>query len=163
MSDKNEWSGASSELYKLLKKVAEDSNLRVGGRNGFPDGTNWLWRKIEEVKPNLQSLGVDVTRAEKSANSVIHLWKSSQDAANTATNAIESSEANGGNKSGIAKDSATNGVDNSSHEQIDMATVAAIFEEEKCSVCGGNEFWTRQDGERICSVCHPPIEPLPGK
>ncbi|OGM30870.1 hypothetical protein A2630_02635 [Candidatus Woesebacteria bacterium RIFCSPHIGHO2_01_FULL_44_10] len=163
MSDRDEWEGASSELYGILKQVAEKGNLQIGGAGGFPKAANWLWRKIKEVKPNLQSLGVEVVCEEISANSVIRLWRSSQDAANTATNATESSEVRGGNKDGVAMDTATDETDNPSHEQIDMATVAAIFEEEKCSFCGGNEFWTRQDGERICSVCHPPIVPLPGK
>ena len=67
------------------------------------------------------------------------------------------------NKDGVATVTATNGKDDSNHEEIDMATVAAIFEEKKCSVCGGDKFWTRQDGVEICAVCHPPVTPVPGK
>lgn len=163
MSAQDEWEGASSELYGILKQVAEKGNLQIGGAGGFPKAANWLWRKIKEVKPNLQSLGVEVTCEEVSANSVIRLWKSSQNAANTATSATQSPEANKSNEDSAATNTATNGVIDSSHEQIDMATVAAIFEEEKCTVCGGSKFWTRQDGGRVCSVCHPPIAPLPGK
>lgn len=31
-----------------------------------------------------------------------------------------------------------------------------------CGVCGSKDFWQRHDGEIICAVCHPPVDPLPG-
>jgi len=163
MSDKDEWEGASSELYGILKQIAEKANLQIGGAGGFPRAANWLWRKIKEVKPNLQSLGIEITCGEMSANSVIHLQKQSQNTAIIATNATENTEINKDKKDGVATNTATNSEGGSSHESIDMATVAAMFEEKRCSVCGGEEFWTRQDGEEICVVCPPPVAPLTSK
>jgi hypothetical protein len=163
MSDRDVWEGASSELYGILKQIAEKGNLQIGGAGGFPRAANWLWRKIKEVKPNLQSLGIEITCGEMSANSVIHLQKQSQNTANVATTAIGNMKTDKDKGDGVAISTATNEKNDSSHESIDMATVAAIFEEKKCSVCRSENFWTRQDGEEICAVCHPPVTPVPGK
>ncbi|MDO8570576.1 MAG: CHC2 zinc finger domain-containing protein [Candidatus Daviesbacteria bacterium] len=91
MKDKQEWTGSSSDLYALLKQMADDAKLPTG-KTGFPKASNWLWRKILEVRPNLTALGLLVSRDEESANSNITLKKTVQDSKNTATTATESDE-----------------------------------------------------------------------
>lgn len=89
MKGRNEWEGASSELYSLLKNIAEKANLQMGSDGGFPKAANWLGRKIREVRPNLSSLGIEATFGEVSTNSVIYLRKN---AATVATAAIPGSD-----------------------------------------------------------------------
>jgi hypothetical protein len=163
MKDKESWEGASSELYSLLKVIAEKANLQIGGAGGFPRAANWLWRKIKEVKSNLKSMGIEVVSGEMSTNSVIKLQRLGQNAATVATDAIGSMETSDTSKDGVAIDTATDEGNGFSHEEDDMAAMAAIFQERKCPTCGGEEFWTRSDGELICAMCHPPVTPLPGK
>lgn len=85
MEDKQEWIGSSSDLYTLLRQIADEAKLPIG-KNGFPKASNWLWRKIMEVRPNLTALGFLASRDEESANSIITLRKNVvQDSKNTAT------------------------------------------------------------------------------
>lgn len=69
------WSGASSELHKKLLDLIEDNNLEVGGSYGFPRSSNWLWKKIVQVKPNLQALGIEANREREKSNNTITLSK----------------------------------------------------------------------------------------
>ncbi len=88
----DEWSGSSSELYKELKLIVEKANLELGGADGFPKSSNWLWKRIMQIRPNLITLGISITRTESETYSVITLKKSSKDSENAA---ITSSTANG--------------------------------------------------------------------
>lgn len=83
MSDKEQWSGSSSQLHKELKGIAESSNLQVGGSDGFPKSSNWLWKRIMQIRPNLLSFGIKVFKAEETASSVINLSKTLQESKNT--------------------------------------------------------------------------------
>ena len=89
MEDKPEWIGSSSDLYTLLRQMADNAKLPIG-KTGFPKASNWLWRKIIEVRPNLTALGLLVSRDEESSNSIIALKKTVQDSKNTATAATDS-------------------------------------------------------------------------
>jgi len=86
------WAGSSSDLHKELKQVVEKANLQLGGSEGFPKSSNWLWKRIMQIRPNLLSLGINATKSESETNSVITLKKSSKVSENTA---ITSSTANG--------------------------------------------------------------------
>ncbi len=101
MDDRDEWEGSSSDLHKILLKLAEDSNLKIGG-SGFPKASNWLWKKIQIVRPNLSSFGIKSEHGEDKSSSTIKLTKSSKDSENasdTPNTAISSSK-NGGSKGG---------------------------------------------------------------
>ena len=82
MEDMDEWTGAASELYELLKRIAEKNNLRVGGSTGYPADSNWLWRKINLVRSNLTALGIEASRSEEEFNNVITLSKVRKNATN---------------------------------------------------------------------------------
>jgi len=85
MEDNNQWGGSSSLLHKNLVKIAEDQNLKVGGVGGFPKSSNWLWKRIKQVRPNLLALGIDVAHDEDNTGSLIEMSKVSQSRENTAT------------------------------------------------------------------------------
>lgn len=82
MDDKNEWEGTSSDLHKKLMQLAESANLKIGGSNGFPKASNWLWKKIQIVRPNLDSFGIKAEHNESKASSTIKLTKFSKDSGN---------------------------------------------------------------------------------
>jgi hypothetical protein len=89
MQDKDTWEGSSSVLHGLLKTIAENANLEIGGKNGFPKASNWLWKKIHVVRPNLIAIGIQATHTESSNGSIIRLYKSTGDEINTADTAMQ--------------------------------------------------------------------------
>ena len=115
MSDKEEWEGSSSELHGQLKVIAENANLEIGGKNGFPKASNWLWRKIQPIRPNLTAIGIYASHAESSSSSAIKLTKHSYDEKNTANTATQA-ENTASNTNDVAienKDAAINiAIDN---------------------------------------------------
>lgn len=92
MRDKNEWTGLSTNLHGLLKDIAMSANLEMGGANGFPKSSNWLWKKIHVVKPNLREMGISVTRTETAMGTVIALTKQSDETFSSATTATHTQQ-----------------------------------------------------------------------
>ena len=126
MEEKEVWEGTSTELHKVLRQLAENSNLKVGDSSGFPKSPHWLWRKIQVVRPNLNSFGIDARRHEIKASSIIKLTKSSKSQENTATvtdTAILDSTADG-NTDGDTPNQVTDIATNSKAEVATMAVVA---------------------------------------
>ncbi len=108
MEDKGGWEGSSSELHKILLKLAEASNLKIGG-SGFPKASNWLWKKIQIVRPNLNSFGIKAEHGESKASSTIKLCKSSVDSENASdtSDTASSGSNNDGSKGGGIENSKT--------------------------------------------------------
>lgn len=113
----DEWSGSSSDLHKELMRIVEKTNLQLGGKDGFPKSSNWLWKRIMQVRPNLLSLGINVTKSESEISSIITLKESSKDSENTA---ITSSTANG------QKDMAAMAVNQPNSEDAETKTLSSI-------------------------------------
>ncbi len=68
MKDKSLWSGHSTDLYKELSKVAQ--SLQIDNQS-FPRGENWLKRRINSIRINLEALGIEVTyHRDSTANSI---------------------------------------------------------------------------------------------
>jgi hypothetical protein len=78
MANRDTWSGLSSELYKILKNYVEESHLQVGGSEGFPKSSNWLWKRIMQVRPNLLSLGINTVKTESFSGSSITIIKTTK-------------------------------------------------------------------------------------
>lgn len=95
MSLQPEWSGSSSDLHKELKQIVDKANLQLGGSDGFPKSSNWLWKRIMQVRPNLNSLGIKVWKTDAVNNSVINLSKTVLEKENTSdtSNGLGSMEA----------------------------------------------------------------------
>lgn len=89
------WQGTSSDLYNALKAIAEKSGLQIGGSDGFPKSSNWLWRRIMQVRPNLLALGIQALKEETAESSIIKLTnlKKVKDTSNAATVATDAMEA----------------------------------------------------------------------
>ncbi len=84
MKDKDSWNGSSSELHKELQSIVEASNLQIGGAEGFPKSSNWLWKRIMQIRPNLSSLGIGAIKLETANGSEISLNKGLREDKNTA-------------------------------------------------------------------------------
>ncbi len=78
MKDKDVWEGSSSELHELLKTLALNANLEMGGKHGFPKASNWLWKKIHVIRPNLIALGINASHTESNSGSLINLTRIKQ-------------------------------------------------------------------------------------
>jgi hypothetical protein len=84
MVGKEEWSGSSSDLHVELSVIVEKMRLELGGSDGFPKSSSWLWRKIMPIRPNLLSVGIQVVRSESGEGSLITISKHSMVSENTA-------------------------------------------------------------------------------
>jgi hypothetical protein len=78
MEERESWQGSSSELYQHLSEIASQMNMMAGGPGGFPRSANFLWQRIQSVKPNLSAIGIDTHYEQKAAHSTITLRKSFQ-------------------------------------------------------------------------------------
>lgn len=134
MEDKDQWEGSSSQLHKDLLKLAEDSNLKVGGSSGFPKASNWLWKKIQIVRPNLNNFGIRAEHSEDKASSIIKLTKFSKEEKNssaTADGAILDSNKDGSMNGGISKeefDTATYPEAEVAEKEV-VATIPRLWDE----------------------------------
>lgn len=81
--DENPWEGNSSKLYDNLVIIADELKIK----QGFPKGSNWLWRRVKEVRPNLMAYGISVHKSEYAQGSLITITKTNsvRNAAITAT------------------------------------------------------------------------------
>lgn len=53
----DEWSGTATELFGVLEKAAED--LKIDTKSKYwPKDPNWLGKRIKEVVPNLEEVGI---------------------------------------------------------------------------------------------------------
>ena len=63
--DKIEWIGPATDLYIELDDIAEA--LKVDKKNKkYPSDPNWLWRRMKEVRPNLESHGIYIEKDDSS-------------------------------------------------------------------------------------------------
>lgn len=63
--------------------------MDIGGRDGFPKASNWLWRKITPIRPNLIALGIEPRLKDTEAGSLIQLSKDGQNGSNTSSASIQ--------------------------------------------------------------------------
>lgn len=55
MEDYDEWKGSAKTLLDEFTKIADAHGLK----KEVPKSVNWLWRRIKEVKANLNTVGID--------------------------------------------------------------------------------------------------------
>ncbi len=94
MSDKDDWEGLASELHEQLLELATKLKLDIGGRDGFPKASNWLWRKITPIRPNLIALGIEPRLKDTESGSLIQLSKGSQNGSNISSASIQAQDLN---------------------------------------------------------------------
>lgn len=137
MSDKDSWSGSSSELHQKLKELTEKLNLQVGGLDGFPKSSNWLWKRIMQVRPNLLALGITATKEDTEASSVIILIKSVQEGKNTSITSSTSTESQTQSGSMEALQVSVPSSDN----QENKKTVDQLTPDDQLAIFGEGSKW----------------------
>jgi energy-coupling factor transporter ATP-binding protein EcfA2 len=72
LEGKPSWRGSPTALLKELNQVAEQAGVDTKGRL-WPKDARWVWRRIKEVRPNLQAAGwqVDHRDSEGKASMLI--------------------------------------------------------------------------------------------
>lgn len=87
MENKDAWEGTSSTLFNELNEIAENMHFSTNKYDGFPKSPNWLWKKVMQVKPNLEAIGIYPARRESTTGTIITLIKNKVTPAsdNTAT------------------------------------------------------------------------------
>ena len=63
--NKTEWLGPATDLYNKLKVIAESLSVDPHNRK-YPKDPNWLWRRMKEVRPNLESHGIYIEKDDSS-------------------------------------------------------------------------------------------------
>lgn len=71
MKNEDLWTGTPTSLYMGLKQVAEKFEML----GGFPKGVTYLWRKIQESKAILLSIGINVEKSRTSESRFIKIEK----------------------------------------------------------------------------------------
>jgi len=74
MKDKEYWTDTPTGLYWRLKHIAEKFEILTG----FPKGVTGLWRKIQETKATLLSIGINITKNRTSKSRSITIEKTSK-------------------------------------------------------------------------------------
>jgi hypothetical protein len=79
MEARDDWDGTPSELLSELETVAERKHLDTRA-TAWPKAANWLRRRLTEVIPTLQTMGIEVKTKRPSGERGIQLLKVSGDA-----------------------------------------------------------------------------------
>ena len=74
MEHRDQWEGSPSALFDALQPIAED--LRLEHHTTFPKNATWVWRRLKEVKVNLQEKGIECTQRKSGNERLIQLSKS---------------------------------------------------------------------------------------
>jgi hypothetical protein len=73
MENRDKWEGTASELLSELETIAQD-NLSINiKRKPWPQGPHVLWRRLQEVRPNLLAENISVERDRTGSRRLIRL------------------------------------------------------------------------------------------
>lgn len=70
MSDQENWSGSPTELLSEFEKIAEKLKINQKSK-AWPKDPRWLWRRINEVLPNLEDAGIKAERNKQDSRLII--------------------------------------------------------------------------------------------
>ena len=84
MADRDLWEGTPTELLKALQKFAGENGIDSKG-GGFPREPNVLTRRINDVKPNLDAVGLHVSTIRSDAMRRLRVERSSRNTVTTVT------------------------------------------------------------------------------
>jgi len=85
MVDRDLWEGTPTELLQALRKFGAENGIDVKG-GGFPRAPNVLTRRINDVKPNLDAVGLNVSTTQAGAMRRLRVERSSRNTVSTVTN-----------------------------------------------------------------------------
>ena len=64
MECQSEWTGSPTDLFHELSDVAESLMIDTKDRR-YPSDPRWLWRRIKEVKPNLEAIEITIEKDDR--------------------------------------------------------------------------------------------------
>ena len=73
----SEWIGPAKDLWVEFDKLAEKNGLKKD--RTFPKTHKWLWRRIKEIKPNLASIGINLSYNESPRPRIITIVNTKYD------------------------------------------------------------------------------------
>lgn len=72
------WAGTPQELLKQLNHTAEEAGVDQKNRL-WPKDPRWLWRRIKEVRPNLQAAGLQADHRQITGKTTIEITRLTQE------------------------------------------------------------------------------------
>lgn len=61
MDERTEWKDTASATLEELNRVAEEKSINTN-QKAWPGGPQWVWRRLQEIKPNLEEVGLHVSK-----------------------------------------------------------------------------------------------------
>lgn len=166
------FTGTATELLALLSAKVSDEAKR---QRAWPKNAVVLSNHLRRLAPNLRVAGVQVEFARDGRRRTVSVSADRDpgvdDNNNTSSSASQASRASGrwsggpgGDDGPVNADDAGDDADppdrpaDASSDDVDDAPDDEIRDSSwlACRSCGGTDFWTRGDGGRVCSTCHPP-------
>ena len=77
MEARESWEGTPSELLEALQDIA--ASLKLDKDKRFPKNPSWLWRRINEIRVNLQEKGIKCEK-DKETDRLIRITKTGENA-----------------------------------------------------------------------------------
>ncbi len=78
MEGRSLWVGTPQELLKQLNQMAEGAGVDQKNRL-WPKDPRWLWRRIKEVRPNLQAAGLQANHRQITGKTTIEITRITQE------------------------------------------------------------------------------------
>ena len=75
---RTQWEGSPKELLEELNQVASDVGVDTKSPL-WPKDIRWIWRRIKEVRPNLQAEGVQISRSREGDQTRIRITRTSSE------------------------------------------------------------------------------------
>ncbi len=79
MERESRWEGTPADLLGELVRVAKAERIDTSSQQ-WPGSANWLWRRLNEVRPNLASIGIVAEHGRDGTARKIELHRDGQDA-----------------------------------------------------------------------------------
>jgi energy-coupling factor transporter ATP-binding protein EcfA2 len=73
MENQDEWKGSPTKLHNELEDIADKQKINKRDRL-WPKGAGWVWKRISEVQPSLQAVGIYSDRSKGNDRQIL-LWK----------------------------------------------------------------------------------------
>ena len=80
MKDKSDWQMTATELFEELKITAANLKINIDKDKRFPKTPGALSKKINQLKPNLAAVGLDIQNGKENGQRIIHIQKIGENA-----------------------------------------------------------------------------------
>jgi hypothetical protein len=73
-SNKADWHGAPADFLESVTRTAFKLRISTNSKS-WPKNPTWAVRRLNEVKPSLSAVGIEVDVTRERQGSVVHIWK----------------------------------------------------------------------------------------